>query len=462
MTQVGFKRFDSQLSDGNAHATASELRASHDDPVDMHLSNSEILAKYTKTPDVGTEAIVDREATNIKQAFTIASDNVQFTSGIIKSILAYMAHIRSKDDHIAFFGGNLLGTDRIRFYDGDRDRWFDEVLGVDEEYLRETVHALPSIVKDWKVTSDVFNICCVWVVHKLIERFGLKDKKAYAAMIDTLVLLQFRFMSSAYTNFFPRQVDLPAAEATYAALSLKFKIKQLGSWGALFRDRAELMIAKDSIHINTFKRFDKDSDILYIVTDISTRTRKTIKDQYVVLDQVRSGNLRTQQQSSLVEFDGETIIRDKVSAYNNARYYIQETIEAPASFIKQELVGVILDMMPTVSEAALRDLLIYLSTARGKERKVIDDVVDKLLLYTFDYIAKNRLQFSDAGGILIKMKLLYTAAKAYDKNILSVRKDLEKIVKKQTHLKSDSAVAAARTSIMLYLLLRTLASNMYK
>lgn len=461
MTQVGFKRLIDAVPTGNEHLTPSELRAQANDPVDVHLTNGEINNKYNPPIALGLEASVD-SITNLKKAFIESSDDLKFTPSTVKSISAFMAHIRSKDDHINFFGGNLLGVDRIRFYGQDRDRWFDEVLGIDEEYLRETVHALPSIVEDWKVTSDVFNICCVWVVHKLIERFGLKDKKAYAAMVDTLVLLQFRFMTSAYTNFFPRPVDLPAAEATYAALSLKFKIKQLGSWGALFKDRAELMLAKDSVHINTFKRFDVDSEILYVITDTSTRTRKTIKDQYGVLDQVRSGNLRTQQQSSLVEFDGETIIRDKVSAYNNARYYIQETIETPASFIKQELVGVILDMMPTVSEQALRDLLVYLSTARNKDRKVIDGIVDNLLLYTFDYIAKNRLQFSDAGGILIKMKLLYTAAKAYDKNILSVRKELEKIVKKQTHLKSDSAVAAARTSIMLYILLRTLASNMYK
>ncbi len=456
MTQVGFNRIFKSLS--NTHRSASELR----DPnsvEDGYLTDGEIYKKYT--PQTALESITDRQASTLKGVFIIATDNLQLTHATCKAISSYMSIIRSKDDHISFFGGNLLGTDRIRFYDSDRDRWFDEVLGIDEDYLRELTHALPSINEEWNVSSDAFNLSCIWAVYKLMERFGVKDKKAYAAMVDTLILLQFRFMSSAYTIFFKKQVDLPAAEATYAALSLKFTIKQLGSWGALFRDRAEKMISSKSIHIDTFRKFDVDSAVLYVATDISTRTRKTIKDQYAILDEVRSGNLRIQQKSAVIDIDGESIIRDRVSSYNNARYYIQEVIESPASFIKQELIGVILDMMPTVSEHGFRDLLLFLSTARDKDRKIVDGIVDNLLLYTFEYISKNQIRFTDVGSILIKMKLLYTASKAYDKNIINTRKELEKIVKKQTHLKSKSAVASARTSIMLYILLRTLASNMY-
>ena len=232
------------------------------------------------------------KVTSISTAFDKAVDGTIVTLSMCKRVINYTKEMMSRDEHLPFFGGNLLGVDRIRMYDTDRDRWFDEVLQIDEAYLQVCIHDVDAVNKDWKVAGDAFNLSVVWFIHKAMSTLSKSDNTVKDATIAAFVMLQFRLLSSIYTHYFDKQVDTEAAEATYSALSMKFAIKQYGSWGAVLNERAISFLAKDSNHYRDFMKFDDDKRIMYIVTDISTRTRKTIKDQYHVLDSVRSGNLR--------------------------------------------------------------------------------------------------------------------------------------------------------------------------
>lgn len=89
-------------------------------------------------------------------------------------------------------------------------------------------------------------------------------------------------------------------------------------------------------------------------------------------------------------------------------------------------------------------------------------MMENTLMHAFDYIAKNRVRFNDVGAILVKMKALYMSSKTTDPLLLELRSRIEKFVKKNSHLRSSAALASARSSLMLYFLLRALASNQYK
>ena len=397
-------------------------------------------------------------------AFNEAAGNVVGDIKLAKAIINYFNEIKTRnDDHIQFFGGNLLGTQRIKFLDSDRNRWFDEVLLVDEEYLRECAHAVPTIRADWNVTGDVFNLSCVWVAHKLLSSPKASDKLIQEAAVITFVILQFRFLTSIYSNYFKRLVDEEAAQATYDSLTLKFALKQLGSWEAMLRDRAEDFVSKDGLHYKRLKDFAPDAGILYVVSDLQTRTRSRIKDMYAVLDTVRSNNMRVRYTSAQVEVDGDKIIRDQVNAFNSARYYLFDVAGNEASFIKRDLVNVILDLMTTVSEQAFVDLLrIIATTPTGKRREEIEWMMETTLMHGFDFICRNQVRFNDAANILVRLKAIYMSSKSSDPVLLEMRTRIEKFVKKHSHLRSSAALAAARTSLMLYFMLRALASNQYR
>eukprot|EP00493_Phyllostaurus_siculus_P016240 UN16486 len=121
-----------------------------------------------------------------------------------KRVINYSKSIASRGEHLSFFGGNLMGVERIRWYDNDRDRWFDEVLQIDEAYLQECIHSVKAVNKDWKVAGDAFNLSVVWFIHKCIDELNPRDKIVHEAMVEALVMLQFRFLSSIYSHYFDK------------------------------------------------------------------------------------------------------------------------------------------------------------------------------------------------------------------------------------------------------------------
>lgn len=423
------------------------------------------LRLFPTSPVIGLESFTSdsNDFPVLTAAFNAAAGTVQPTQRLAKAISSFLVQLQTaNDDHINFFGGNLLGTDRIRFLDTDRAKWFDDILQIDEDYLRECVHSVPYIDKEWKVGADVFNLSCVWVLHQFYTSPHARDPIIHQAMVDTLVILQFRFITSIYSQYFPRLVDKAAAEATYAAFTLKFNIKRMGSWGEILRERAESFINHESPHIGALKTFQPDEKVVYVVTDMQTRTRKTIKDQYKVLDKVRSGNLRIQTTSSTLTIDGDKIIKDHVNTFNTAKQYLLDVSGNEASFIKKPLVDVVLNLMTTTSEHAfIETLRMICHEPVGSFREEVEWMMEHTLIHAFDYIAKNRIRFNDVGIILVKLRAIYMSSKSTDPILLELRERIEKYVKANTHLKSPAALASVRTAIMLYFLLRAISSHQY-
>ena len=420
---------------------------------------------------VGQEAYTEygeTRFTSIIEAFDEAVEDFTITPRLLGDVKAYLHDIRNRnDDHRAFFGGNLLGTQRLLFLDVDRERWFDEVLRIDEDYLRECVHAVPyfrkAVKENWQVATDVFNHSCLWLVHKILTAPNGRDPKYQECAVNALIILQFRFMSSLYNSpRFSRLVDEELAQATYASLTLKFSLKQLGSWEAWMRDRAETFIAKDGLHYRRFLTFSPDDAVVYILSDLQTRVRTGVNDIYSQMERVRLSGGRMIFTSAKIELDGEQILKDNVSMFQQSKDYLFDVAGNKNSFIKRELVGVVLDMMKTVSEQAFVSLLETISTSSGRERQEVEWMMENTLLHAFTYIATERIRFNDVTNLLIKMYGLYTSNKTTNPIILELRTRIEKFAKKNSHLRSTPALAAARTSIMLYFLLRALAANQYR
>ena len=434
----------------------------------IHSLITHLLNYNVRTPNVAVEAKTEYSThyASIKNAFDEVSKSSAgsvVTMATCKRVINYMKLLASREEHLNFFGGNLMGTDRIRYFDQDRYKWFDEVIQLDESFLQEAIYSVDPVYTDRKVASDAFNLSIIWFVHMCMSTLNSKDKTVQLAMSEALILLQFKLLSSLYSNQFDKPVDNAAAEAVYSALSMKFALKRLGSWGEVLKWRAEAFLDKTGPHFHDIVKFNNDDRIMYVLTDISTRIRKSIKDQYKILDQVRSGNLRIETGSSRINIAGDDIIKDRVTSYNTAKLYLLDVSGNESSFIKQDLLSVVLDIMSTTSKQALLDILSSMArTPTGKKREVVESMMEDTVLHAFDYIARERIQFNDVGYIINKMRALYMSSKTSDPRLLSLRKRLEDYAKKHSSLRASSALSSVRTATMLYFLIRALSSNVYK
>lgn len=408
---------------------------------------------YDDQQKIATESLKNPA---LLKAFDEAFKKVTFNKQLCTRIMHYVSGVFSREGNIEWFGSNLLGVHTIRFFDTDRYALFDQVLVVDEDLLTELITNTKTVDPTWNVASDTMNLTVAYMVHRMIPMFG--DKDFHKAAVEIVKLLQFKFYSSIYYHFFPKPVDMPAAEATYSQLSLKFDIRRLGNWGAHIEQRAQDFCSKESPHWETIKKFDQPGLLIRFITDLNTRTKQTVKDYYGVLDRVRRENSRVITQSARVELDGESIIRDKVTAFNTAKQNLFDASYSINNLYKEELARVVLEMVPKASPNALKTLLLYIADLPlGKKRQEVEAFMEDTLSHSFDLIVANRINFRDVAALLNRMRALYQAAKASNEYVLSLRKRIEALAKKETHLRDAAALSAVRTALLLYFLVRAIA-----
>lgn len=115
-----------------------------------------------------------------------------------------------------------------------------------------------------------------------------------------------------------------------------------------------------------------------------------------------------------------------------------------------------------------RSTLSWISDTYGKgsEGKLeIDEIVAKLMNHLLSYLYLNRNTMknkSDISGLLSKMKGVYTSSRTTEETLLEIRDDMEGIVRRATKVKSGSAIAATRTGVMLYIVLRAFTMKHYQ
>ena len=404
---------------------------------------------------------------SIKQVMEETFKSVQLTPSLFKRLHTFeRMFINKNQEHIKFFGGNLLGVNPIKFLPSDKNEFLDDILNIDESDVREKILALPSIKnEDWVRYTDIVNLSCLYLVHLIFKMpitasFTQKNKEH--AMTTVLLILQYKFFSSIMSHYFKYPADEATALATYAALTKKFAIKQQGNWYNVLLQRSQNIVADSSIHIVTLQRFDDDNDIFYMISDIQGRLKEMVKKIWVVFAEIKQMDARILSTGGTIELDGKIVVRDIQTELGPYKKYIFKVITERNSFIKQDLIQIIGSAMHTMPEAVLFDVLNYVTDHYND--KIVVDIINETLLHAFSYLSSDRRareSMSDIGNLIAKLRALYMASRSSDEMLLKMRDLGEKIVKKVVVGRSEAAVSSVRTGFLLYIILRTFTMKHY-
>jgi hypothetical protein len=286
-----------------------------------------------------------------------------------------------------------------------------------------------------------------------------------AAMVDVLFMLQVKFLTSVFAHYFKFPADREIAQLVYESLSRKYALKVYGSWGALLTARSKDIIAKNSIHYQTFLRFDDDSDILYAITDIQGRIKEVVKKMYSVLIELRDNRSRIQTTNSTVTIDGEMILKDRTKGQQAYRRYIHTVVTDRTTFIRSEVLKVTCDAMHTMPEKLLVEILNYCSANYGvKGEEAIGQLLDETVIHAIEYINTNRAAVGggkDLARLCARLRALYMTSRMVDPALLKMRDLSEEIVLKSTSTKNKAVQSSLRTGLQLYIVLRALTMNYY-
>lgn len=401
---------------------------------------------------------------SIKSIYNEEAKHVLINDKLAKRVTDMMyGFVNENDEHVKFFGGNLTGTYRIKFTNANKNELMIDILDIDADSIRKQVLKLPDVNADWIVSTDTFNMTCQWLVHQFFNS-NLNTKKKEEVLLATLMILQFKLLGSILHQFFPYRVDERLAMATYAAMSMKFALKRLGTWYAALEERSHDIMASDSIHLTTIKRFDDTEAIRYMIQDIQNRLRIRVRKIHATMRMVADQDKRMQTVSGTVSIDGEVVVREVQR--NTAAYtkYLDRIIMNEREFIKPDLVTVIVSEMKSMPEVPLVDVLKYVCMRSVRNDKQIEELKKLVMAHLFEQLAQNpdlARSMKDYALFLNKLKHIYMASRSSDPMVLKLRDLTTKITMKAVKIRTTATIAAIRTGLILYVVLRTMTMKKY-
>ena len=261
-----------------------------------------------------------------------------------------------------------------------------------------------------------------------------------------------------------RHFKYPAAEdiatATYNAMSYKFLLRQQGSWAKVIQYRSEEIIKEGSIWFDAIKKLDDDKQVVLMINDIKGRISSIMKAIFDLFLKTHAKGTRISGASATFEFDGEVVLKDKEKGLENYTRYALSVVNDRNTFIKLELLSVMEPIMPTTPPHMLVQCLEWISNNYQYLKKNDPNVrfIETVLEHAYDQFQKDRNLLRNKGdlvGLMGTFKGLYTSSKTSDEKLLHLRDQVTALVKKITQTKDDARAASVRTSIMLYIILRT-------
>lgn len=410
----------------------------------------------------------------IKKVMDAEFDHLPIDKRLLDRILKYEKDfINKNEDHITFFGGHLMGVQIVRFDPRDRAYWFDEVLEINEQALQEPLYALrdphrpkePLIDPDFNVRSDIMNITCAYLVHRFLTANNLPHDKQREGAEAVVRIMLYKFLTSLLWNYFKYPANPAVAEATYNALSLKFGLKKNGNWKKYLDERAHLTVEPGAIHYKNLISMKDDEDFLYFIGDTQGRIRGTVKSIYAIFDRMNKAGIKIVSASSVMEYDGEMILKDKSRTYQSEIRYIADVIGDRGSFIKPELLKIIEKSVPTANPDMLLKTLQWMSDNAGYGKDdIVNQLTTKTVIYSFNYLAQNPSLIKgkrDISGVLYRLRGSFMASRSSDEDLMQLREMAELIAGYATGSKNDTVKKSIRTAVLLYIIGRIMAKDYY-
>lgn len=407
----------------------------------------------------------------LKRVFDAECSGVVIDAKFITLLTNYMNRLVYKnDEHTRFFGGILIGVERVKYLDSDRNDWFFDILKQDEYVLTDAIKdragTVSSIREQWEVSGDTMNLSCVWLCEKIYNS-SLSQKLKDEGMTAVLFVLQFKFFTSRLNQHFKYPLSPAVAEAIVKNMSMRYDVKQAGTWLGYFMQRCNTYLQPTWKYRDVIRKMDDDEDVVQMLNAVQGTIRETLKDIYRIFLMVKDQKQSIHIKGNMIEHDGEEALRDLSQGHNSYRTYLLSIVGDQTNFIKAELIDVISGLMANMSPKHLETTLIWLSSgANLGSSKEIRQFLEDTLVHAFNYLSDsdNRVVMkntSDLPGMLAALRGAYMSSRSTDPLLMKLREKCERYAKKATGNKSEAVLAGIRTGVLLYIVLRTMTKRHY-
>ena len=408
---------------------------------------------------------------NLKEIFD-EYVNVSIDKKFLERITKWRNKFYSKNsEHVGFFSSASFGLYIPKWTSEEDDEWLTEIIGIDEEEIADYVYELPSINKDFQVSSNILSISFIYLMHKATVNKSLStvdNDKVRKTLMEVLVA---RYMTSIMYKYFYRGKTSPEVSTeVFERLSKRFDLKVAGNWKNWIEMKAEGFVLGDDQRQDAkyakqevFQRFE-DELVVRKLNSIKSQLNKAAIEINSVFRQVLEDQDKIASKSALsMSVDGlylADLVRDqtKYLHYQDAIFIDKNT------FIKEDLLAVIEQSTPTISSNIFRGALEWIldNQMESKYKRKIMEVRHDILIYAIQLIKDENLHTNDLVQVGYRLRQNILSGKNNDRTVMKVRKMIDEFIVKFRPQSKGKLVSLERSAIMIYIVLRTLAMNYYK
>lgn len=408
---------------------------------------------------------------NLKEIFDEYC-HVSIDKKFLERITKWRNKFYSKNsEHVGFFSSASFGLYIPKWTSDEDDEWLNEIIGIDEEEIADYVYELPSINKDFQVSSNILSISFIYLMHKATINKSLSSADNDRVRKTLMEVLVARYMTSIMYKYFYRGKTSPEVSTeVFERLSKRFDLKVAGNWKNWIEMKAEGFVLGDDQRQDAkyakqevFQRFE-DELVVRKLNSIKSQLNKAAIEINSVFRQVLEDQDKIASKSALsMSVDGlylADLVRDqtKYLHYQDAIFIDKNT------FIKEDLLAVIEQSMPTISSNIFRGALEWIldNQMDSKYKRKIMEVRHDILIYAIQLIKDENLHTNDLVQVGYRLRQNILSGKNNDRTVMKVRKMIDEFIVKFRPQSKGKLVSLERSAIMIYIVLRTLAMNYYK
>ena len=408
---------------------------------------------------------------NLKEIFDEYC-NVSIDKKFLERITKWRNKFYSKNsEHVGFFSSASFGLYIPKWTSEEDDAWLTEIIGIDEEEIADYVYELPSINKDFQVSSNILSIRFIYLIHKAHINKSLSSTDNDKVRKTLMEVLVARYMTSIMYKYFYRGKTSPEVSTeVFERLSKRFDLKVAGNWKNWIEMKAEGFVLGDEQRQDAkyakqevFQRFE-DELVVRKLNSIKSQLNKAAIEINSVFRQVLEDQDKIASRSALsMSVDGlylADLVRDqtKYLHYQDAIFIDKNT------FIKEDLLAVIEQSMPTISSNIFRGALEWIldNQMESRYKRKIMEVRHDILIYAIQLIKDENLHTNDLVQVGYRLRQNILSGKNNDRTVMKVRKMIDEFIMKFRPQSKGKLVSLERSAIMIYIILRTLAMNYYK
>jgi len=397
---------------------------------------------------------------------------IEITNKNAEEFILSVYQYEIKKDHALVLNSPYLGIHKIYFLSEDVHKLFN-IFNVDFQYFNKLIKGIPSINKEFIVSSDSYNILITYLLHKTFHsnlNSVLKNKLSF----NLIKMLHYKYFTSLVNYNFKHGAKEEIMKAVINNLNQKFDIVIYGTWKKVLEVRCEELTNTKHIHYNTIKNYNDDSKILYFITDTQTRLRNKLKIIIQLYYDAKERGDSIGSYSLVSELNEEKIINNVVNNLDVILNNITNDILISNKFINSEYVKIIMSLFHVLKPDLFRYVLnsftnlAVLQIKEGIFHLVEENEKTKSKTYigvaallkaiiqtTYRACLLEKINMKSKVAILEKTKNMYSASRINDKDILDIKNSVSIIIDKTTKSNREVTKTSLKIAFIIYIMLKS-------